>query len=483
MHDVEPEKLSVVHTLPLFRLTTVQRTPDMGTLPVDYLHGDQNIKYWRKPISANAKAQRWSEFRLFPLILDREGAPWQPACMWLLERAQANPHTISSLRPIAQDLAAYKNFLDDFKIEWDDFSEVIKYLRPTYLYHTHLQGQVTKGSLKRSTAARRMSTVIGFYNFLDRNKHMRFSPANPTWIEKKISIAYNDSIGRRQVTNVRTTDISIKSKTYEDASSGTINDGAKLRPLTVNEQKELVNALKKLGNTEYSLMHYIALLTGAREMTVLTLRLGEVLRPTDQVRQWPHKILCGPGTRIDTKGDIGKVYLSMPRELYEQLHAYAVSERARRRRAKTQQGEDPMNYLFLTQHGQPYYESREDLNAIRDSSTPLRRSALSGRPLRKFIQVAVTPLIQESIPGFTYRFHDLRATFGMNWVDYQMQQAGNNGIDSRYDWILSQLSKLMWHRSTLTTEKYLKYREQQKQLEQAKIGWSEYLSKLINTEK
>lgn len=483
MHDAESEKSSVVHTLPLLRLTKVQRTPGTGTLPVDYLHGDDDIKYWRKPISTNAKAKRWSEFRLFPLILDREGAPWQPACLWLLERAQANPRNISSLRPIAQDLAAYKNFLDDFKIEWDDFSEVIKYLRPTYLYHTHLQGQVTKGSLKRSTASRRMSSVIGFYNFLDSNNHMRFSPANPTWIEKKISIAYSDSIGRRQVTSVTTTDISIKSKPYDDASSETINDGGKLRPLTANEQKELVNALKKLGNTEYSLMHYIALLTGAREMTVLTLRLREVLCPTDHVRQWPHKILCGPGTGIDTKGDIGKVYLSMPRELYDQLHAYAVSGRARRRRAKTQQGEDPMSYLFLTQHGQPYYESRDDLNAIRDSSTPLRRSPLSGRPLRKFIQVAVIPLIQESIPSFTYRFHDLRATFGMNWVDYQMQQTGDNGLDSRYDLALDQLRKLMWHRSTLTTAKYLKYREQQKNLEQAKIGWSEYFSELIRTEK
>lgn len=481
MRDAEPEKSSVVHTLPLLRLTKVQRMPGAGTLPVDYLHGGDHVKYWRKPISTNAKAKRWSEFRLLPLILDREGAPWQQACLWLLERATTKPLNLNSLRPIAQDLAAYKTFLDDIETEWDDFSALDKYLRPTYLYHTHLHGQVNDGRLKRSTAARRMSTVINFYRFLDRNSYMRFSPANPPWIESNIGIAYNDSIGRRQVANVVTTDVAIRGKTYQDAFSEAINDGGKLRPLTMDEQKALVNALKQIGNIEYSLMHYIALLTGAREMTVLTLRIREVICPPDQVRQWPHKIPCGPGTQIDTKGDVSGVFLSMPRELYEQLHTYAVSERARRRRAKTQKGEDPINYLFITQHGQPYYESKEDINTIRDSSTPLRRSALAGRPLRKFITDAVTPLIQESIPNFRYRFHDLRASFGMNWVDYQMQQAGPEGLGSQYLWAREQLRKLMWHRSPFTTDKYLNYRKQQHHVKQALIEWSDYLAELIRT--
>lgn len=481
MSDDKPAKPIVVHTLPIFRLTRVRRTSGPETLPVDHLHAGKHIKYWREPIDPKSKS--WSKFRLLPLILDGEGAPWQPACLWLLERALAKPLNISSLKPIAQDLAAYKTFLDDLDMKWDDFSALDKYLRPTYLYHTHLHDQINGGRLKKSTAARRMSTVISFYKFLNRNSHMRFSPTNPPWIETNIGIAYNDSIGRRQVANVTTTDVTIKAKTYQDASSDTINDGGKLRPLTVDEQKALVNALKQIGNIEYSLMHYIALLTGAREMTVLTLRLREVVCPPDQVRQWPHKIPCGPGTQIDTKGDIGDVFLSMPRELYEQLHAYAVSARARRRRAKTKKGEDPMNYLFLTQHGQPYYESKEDINAARDSSTPLRRSALTGRPLRKFITDTVTPLMQESIPRFKYRFHDLRASFGMNWVDFQMQQAGPEGLSSKYLWAREHLRKLMWHRSSFTTDKYLEYRKQQHHVKQALIDWNDYFSELIRTSK
>ncbi len=413
------------------------------------------------------------------MVLDGAGVPWPPACLWLLERAQARPLNIDSLKPVAQDLAAYKTFLDELSIEWDDFSAVEKYARPTYLYRNHLHGQVNGGELRKSTASRRMSSVISFYRFLMRNPRMRFSPTNDPWVETDLGIAYLDAKGFKQVAKVTTTDVSIKVTKYLDAWDETISDGSKLRPVPVSEQKALVCALKQLGNIEYALMHYIALLTGAREMTVLTLRVRDVMLPPDHIAQWPHKIRCGPGTGIDTKRDIANVYLSMPRALYEQLHAYTVSERANRRRAKTALGEDPANYLFLTQHGQPYYESKEDRNAWRDPTSALRRSALSGRPLRKFIERSVIPFVRETHPKFKYRFHDLRATFGMNWVDYQMLQAGPEGFSKRYLWARDQLRKLMWHRSPLTTDKYLEYREHMDHLQLAQQGWSNHLIELI----
>lgn len=466
-----------VHALPLFKLTKVKDNAGPGCIPIDHHHGGKHIKYWREPISPTAT--RWTEFRAYPLVIDSSGVPWAPACLWLLERAQAKPLNISSLRPVAQDLAAYKTFLDELALEWDDFSAVEKYARPTYLYRNHLHAQLNAGELKKSTASRRMSTVVSFYRFLMRNPRMRFSPANPPWVEASIGIEYRDTKGFKQITTVTTTDVSIKATKYQDAWDETIDDGGKLRPLAVAEQKALVAALKRLGNIEYALMHYTALLTGAREMTVLTLRVRDVLLPPDQVPQWSHKIRCGPGTGIDTKRDVPGVYLSMPRELYEQLHAYAVSERAMRRRARTERGEDPVNYLFLTQHGQPYYESKDDSNAVRDSSSPLRRSMLSGRPLRKFIEDSVAPLVQQTIPRFKYRFHDLRATFGMNWVDYQMLQAGAKDFGKHYLWARDQLRKLMWHRSPLTTDKYLEYREHMHHLQLAQQGWSNHLVELI----
>lgn len=465
-----------VHSLPLLRLTRVQDDSGKGCIPVDHYHAGKHIKYWRAPISLTAT--RWTEFRAYPLVVDSSGVPWAEACLWLLDRAQARPQSVHSLGPVAQDLAAYRTFLDELALDWDDFSAVEKYARPTYLYRNHLQNQLNAGELKKSTVSRRMSTVINFYRFLIRTSRMQFSPANPPWVDKDVSIQYLDTQGFRQVATVKSTDVSIKANKRQEALAETIDDGAKLRPLPVVEQKALVAALKELGNSEYSLMHYTTLLSGAREMTALTLRVRDVLRPPSKIPQWPHKIRCGPGTGIDTKGDVSGVYLSMPRLLYELLHAYAVSERAVHRRAKTDRGEDPYNYLFLTQRGQPYYESKEDRNSVRDANAPLRRSVLSGRPLRKFIEQSVIPLVQKKLPNFKYRFHDLRATFGMNWVDFQMLQAGPD-FGKHYIWARDQLKKLMWHKSPLTTDKYLEHREHMRYLQLAQKGWSDHLVELI----
>lgn len=466
-----------VYTLPRLRLTVVWDAPGIGSIPVDHQRNEQRIKYWRGPVKSTAT--RWTQFRSFPLVVDAAGAPWAPACLWLLEKAQAKPMGITSLKPVAQDLAAYKAFLDGLALEWDDFSAVEKYVRPTYLYRNHLHDLLNAGELKKSTASRRMSTVISFYRFLMRNSRMNFKPANDPWAESELGIQYRDDKGFKQVALVTTTDISIKNSPRQEAWDDAIQDGGKLRPLPVEEQKALVRALQELGNVEYALMHYVALLTGAREMTVLTLRVRDVMRSPDQIPKWSHKICCGPGTGIDTKGDVPGVCLSVPRELYAQLHAYAVSGRAQRRRAKTARGEDPSNYLFLTQHGQPFYQSKEDRDALRDSTEPLRRSTLSGRPLRKFIEQRVIPLVRKRHPKFKYRFHDLRATYGMNWVDFQMQQAVPEGFGKHYLWARDQLRKLMWHKNPMTTDKYLEYREHMHHLQLAHEGWSRHLIDLI----
>lgn len=468
-----------VLTLPKLALTRVSTSPVAGSAPVEYQRKGQRVKYWRDPIKPSAT--RWTTFRSFPLVLDGTGAPWAPACLWLMDKAQAKPMSTDSLKPVAHDLGAYKSFLEDAALDWDDFSSVEKYGRPTYLYRNHLNELVNSGALKKSTAARRMNNVIGFYRFLMRNTRMNFNPANDPWVEKELGISYRDSKGFSQVASVTTTDISIRNTRYQDAWDPAISDGGKLRPLPVEEQKAVVAALKALGNEEYELMHYVALLTGAREATVLTLRLRDFMRPPEQITTWSHKIRCGPGTGIDTKNDATDVYLSVPKDLYRRLHAYAVSERARGRRARSALGDDPLNYLFLTKLAQPYYESKDDRNALRDSTEVLSRVTRNGWPLRKFITEKVIPEVRRANPAmakFSYRFHDLRATFGMNWVDFQMQRSGED-FGKHYLYTRDQLRKLMWHRQATTTDKYLEYRHHMHHLQLAQEGWSQHLTDLI----
>ena len=465
-----------VYTLPRLRLTRASDQPGPGHLPVDHQHNGKQVKYWRAPWGPGETC--WTSFAKLPLVLDSDGSPWAPACLWLFELARSKPLGISSLTPVAQDLAAYKAYLDELALEWADFSAVDKYIRPTYLYFTRLRNQINDRELAPSTAKRRMSTVIRFYRFLLTDSRLGFEPANAPWVERGAAIRYLDSKGFRQVAEVVTTDVSIKIPRRQDAWEGTIDDGGKLRPLSMEEQKVLIVTLKQLDNIEYSLMHWVALLSGARAMTVLTLRVRDFERPPEEIAQWPHKLRCGPGTGIDTKRDVSGVYLMICSELYNMLHTYTVSARARARRSKSMLGEDALNYVFLTRQGQPYYESKEDRNAVRHSSTPLRRSALTGRPLRKFIESELIPAVRRTLPNFKYSFHDLRATFGMNWVD-DFTRADAMSLGSSYVWAVEQLRKLMWHKSVQTTERYLGYREHMRHLERAQQGWSTHLLELL----
>jgi hypothetical protein len=199
--------------------------------------------------------------------------------------------------------------------------------------------------------------------------------------------------------------------------------------------------------------------------------------PAGEVTQWPDKLRCGPGTGIDTKRDVTDVYLSVPHALYQMLHVYALSDRAKRRRGKSVLGEDKSNYLFLTNQGAPYYESKDDRNAERYSVEPLRRSSPIGQNLREFISEHVIPEVGKTLPNFKYSFHDLRATFGMNWVDHVV---GAGGTKEKYLWARDQLRKLMWHKDPATTDHYLEYRQHMRHLQTAQAGWSQHLVNLIN---
>ncbi|KGM40441.1 integrase [Aquabacterium sp. NJ1] len=464
-----------IHVLPIVRLTKASASPGPECQAVEIAHGAQKVSYWRQP-ELDRKAL-WKTFARFPLVLNADGSLWEPACLWLLDKAEARPLASSSLKPIAEDLRAYKQWLDDMDLDWADFSAPDRYNRPTYLYRTHLQGQIHSGALKDTTACRRMLSVIGLYRFLLSNERMNFAPVNAPWLESRVGRLFKDYKGFTQLQETISTDLAIRTSKRDYAWDESIDDGGKLRPLTVPEQQCLIRTLKMLGNTEYALMHYVALLTGARVQTVLTLRFGAFTKPMDSVPQWPLKLQCGPGSAIDTKWDVANVYLCIPRPLYEMLHVYACSERAQNRRAKSYLGESEANYLFLTNQGQAYYESKAELHAKLHSGQLRTVSKRTGQNLREFISEQVIPLMNETLPGFKYKFHDLRATFGMNWVDHVMRDGEEK---QKYLWAREQLRKLMWHSHPSTTDHYLEYRVNMHHLKAAQADWGKHLIEAIN---
>ena len=242
-----------------------------------------------------------------------------------------------------------------------------------------------------------------------------------------------------------------------------------------------MEGLNSIGNPEMYLIFLFMIATGARIQTATTLRVQHFTseRPVFfnalSGGGSVYKLHCGPGTGIDTKNDKQGV-LQVPEPLYRALRTYALSARARRRRLFA--GDDSVDqYLFLTQQGTPYYRAKAEALEFDPNSTS--RHSAGGATIRKFLTNQLIPYVRKHhAPNFTMRPHDLRATFGMNQTDIQMElvEAGKTSLSKARDIV----RQLMWHRSAATTDLYLDYRRRLEQVYAAINGYGEQVQKWID---
>ncbi|MGQ7936924.1 site-specific integrase [Paraburkholderia sp. D1E] len=467
-------------TLPSLSLSLATETPERGSEQVTVNGKTETVTYYRNPVRLPGEKRRdggpnWSLgiYPRFPIVLNSDGSPWAEANVYLIEQAELStePNTLS-LGTKAEDLAAFRRFCEEDDLDWLSFGPR-KFNRPTYLYSAELKHLIRKKKIAVSMAKRRMATVIRFYNWLIASKVL--VAENPPWVESGVAVVFKDDFGADRSKTVTTTDVSIKVPKAKDPWEELIDDGGKLRPLPMTEQRAILESLTDLGNTEITLIHLLALLTGGREQTVLTFRVKHVKTPPHEINGNEVRILCGPGTGIDTKKNKAGT-LHVPMYLYERLHVYVNSPRAQARRIKNGLDDDEQ-YLFLTQHGLPFYESIEDRHKLRLKGLQKRGTKL-GQSLRGYIRRQVIPLVRKKLnrPRYSYRFHDLRASFGMNFVDFNSARIKAGGEGRNF--LMKQLAGLMWHSSVDTTNKYLDYRQILQMAEAADSGWSEYLQKL-----
>jgi hypothetical protein len=467
--------------LPTLALSIATENPTEGSTPVTLKRGQEELTYYRTPVrSVSGKridgGPEWSfgRYSRFPIVRCGDGSPWAEAAVYLIDTAEIKTEpNMLTLGNLADDLASYRTFIEAEEVDWLTFGPR-KFTRPTYRFSAHLKTELRTGRVSAGVAKRRMSTVVRFYNWLIKNQFI--APSHPPWVEQGVALVFRDDKGFEQIKPVVTTDVSIKVPQAIDPWDDRIDDGGKLRPLLVAEQRAMLEALAELGNTEIMLMHHLALMTGAREQTVLTLRKRHFAKPPSAYPGNEVRITCGPGTGIDTKKN-KKGILHVPKYLYEKLHIYALSARAVKRRARHPMGDVDTQYLFLTQHGKPFYESIEDRHALRVRGERVKGTK-QGQSLRGFITKRVLPTARKILrrDDFKYRFHDLRASFGMNYVDFCAER-DRDGRDREL--VLKHLAKLMWHTNVATTLRYLDYRRNLHMIEAAEKGWSEYLVNLI----
>jgi integrase len=439
--------------LPCFVQTEVCDAADPEQSKVITKHCTYYVRPKVAPVWRRRGGPEWEKYRynLFPVICDARGVLWAEAVVYLLARLEdAVVPNMVTYAGIADDLAAYLQFLDDNAIDWTQFPGQ-KLLRPTYRFRGHLEQMVMADEIARTTAQRRMGSVIAFYRWLETD--CRFVPSNPPWKDKDIYLRIESKLGRQHLKKVSTTDLAIPRRKQLDPYDGLIIDGGPLRPLPLHEQDWLVDALKTIDNPEMTLIHLIALRTGARIQTVLTIRQRHVL--TKFNAQKVNVLLpAGPGTGIDTKDD-KQMVLHLPVWLYEYLRIYAQSDRAKSRRLRAAGGDHNNQYLFLSQRGAPLYQGK--LEALSFDSNNVLRYQRRGQGVRQFMSEKVIPFIQNKYSeSFGYRFHDLRATAGMNWTDYQLQLVSEGKITLHQ--ALEAVAAFLGHDSIEITERYINFR-------------------------
>jgi len=447
--------------LPRVELTEIASSDDPSAYEVVMPNGAVPRSYFVKPCHDSATGFRvdgkpkWmgTRFNLFPIVLDSKGTPWAEAAVYITSRLeQSLEPSMSTYHCIAADLAAYLRFVEESCIDWTHFPQR-KLERPTYRYRAQLWLSIEAGTLSATTAKRRMSSVISFYRWLKNEEVLTFK--NPTWVESDRMILFTYENGLRGSKIVKKTDLDIQVAKQNDPYLEFIEDEGKLRPLPEKEQRWVLEALTKHGHTELTLIQLFSLLTGARIQTVLTFRVKHVTAQylvapgTDVVR-----IPVGPGTGIDTKKN-KRTVLHVPTWFIEMLMTYARSGRASVRRSRALGGDTADQYLFLSSHGNPLYESKAD--AAQYNAISKRRHAKNGQAVRQLIRDYIIPYVRSTYDSnFDYSPHDLRATFGMNLTDEQLKRVakGEITLNQAREYVKSR----MGHKSAATTDGYLQYR-------------------------
>ena len=407
-----------------------------------------------------------TEARNVPVILKPDGSIWKHGSLYILARAtDFDPPSDQTLKGYAKSLVDYMNTLAQDDV---DYLATPKRqgARPTYHYKAELSFKVNVNEIAASTANGRISAVVNFYRWM--KDRYDYHPTEALWNEKVYKIPYQDKRGFYRNRPVITTDLRIKAST-EDPTGEYVIDEGKLYPYSQEQQIALVQALVASGNTEMFLSFLLSIFTGSRISTTFTIRRSNIIDP-ETVNTNEIAVRIGRGSLIDNKLN-KSMLIYVPAWLNAVLYFYINSERYKRRAARSSNQEGGEQYVFLTQHGNPYYISKNDRE--RGQGKPIQ----DGYSVRQFASKKLQLLINQTDKPFKFRFHNLRASFCMNEIDQRLQGVRNGDTDKVFA-VLTTVQERMGHADFTTTQRYFRYREQREVSLQAQSKFENHLQTL-----
>jgi len=420
----------------------------------------------------------------FPVILI-DGLPWRHSTNYLLKRAQdfdaPKPKTILG---IARDLRDFKVWVIGFDV---DYLKCVRAVQsPVRRYKRYLNTT----SYSPNVIRRKLSRVVAFYRWLQDEEKIVFEKS--LWEEREFKVLTTTATGNRLAIDVKSTDVQDvkgRSQTKGIGYDGYIQDGGLLRPYSLEEQKTIIKCLEEIGNTEMTLSFLLALSTGARLQTIFTLRqchFERMLGDSENevilyVGRWPEKRVANEVSEaisisklVDTKNS-KPMKLYIPRWVYQRIQVYLKSDRyLRRALRKFENGEkSEYEYLFLTTRARPFYMHSEDPLAINYQNPP------QGASVQQFISSQLKPRLSDSGFAGHFKFHNLRATYGMNIVrSYMPLIDDDNGFSLTELFAIVQTK--MGHSNQQTTQQYLSFDLKQEVASSIQGSYEHYLESLFS---
>lgn len=346
------------------------------------------------------------------LLLNSEGNEFvEPVTTYLIHR-----HLIGKENSDfeVRGLRLYFDFLEVINKLWLDGSDEV-FNRPISLFSKYLKYSFEKGEIAGTVAIGYFNVVSRFYQFhLEQGQVFNGIPIS--FKKKKIEVNTNSLTNHIAKYSVEINTVDCTPNIPSTAKS------SELKPLTKEHLKLLFKKLKEKSTPEFFLICLIAQTTGLRIGEIADLKLEHISKYDDEPI---FNLYVGPQVGHHTKGNQNGV-IKVNRTVMNIIKEHTLTSVYLKRLGRFK-GDKP--YLILNRKGEPY--TQEVLSVM----------------FNQFMHQHIKPID----PSFSYKFHDLRATFGVS-----IMKACLDSKMSRSE-ALAYTQNQMRHKSLETTMHYLEY--------------------------